>query len=170
MKTVAGVGLAIAMGALICSAQDNRVPFRQIEQDAQLSARLEVPPMELPVSSSVGSAGSSSVSGYVFVPPSMKARRTASTGFFVANGLHLGLAALDVAMTQHCIAAHRCREGNPIMPSSLGGQLGVDAVLVSFGAFSSYRLKKNGSGAWWLSPVVGAGSHAAGVVTGLAHY
>jgi hypothetical protein len=100
----------------------------------------------------------------------MKADRTASPGFFAINGVHLGLAAFDLAMTQHCIAAHRCREGNPIMPSSLAGQVGVSTALISLGAFSSYKSKKQGSRVWWLSPVVGAASHTAGLITGLKHY
>jgi len=89
--------------------------------------------------------------------------------FFLLNALHMGMAVFDVAMTQHCIATNKCREGNPLMPSSAAGQLGVNFTLVSFGAYSSYRLKKHGSPLWWVSPMTGAVAHGVGVATGFAH-
>jgi hypothetical protein len=85
------------------------------------------------------------------------------------NGLHLGMAAFDVAMTQRCIADHYCKEGNPLMPSSLAGQLSIDLAYVGYGTFVSYRLKRHGSKLWWLSPTVGVASHTVGVATGFAH-
>jgi hypothetical protein len=172
MNTVHGMilGLAIAIGGLACSAQDAKIPFRQIAQNAQLSATATVPGNETGVSHSYEMPrGSLSTSGFVFVPPASKKPRTLSTGFFLINGLHLGMAALDIGMTQHCIADHHCREGNPMMPSSLSGQLGVDFALVGWGGFVSYRMKKQENKAWWFSPVVGIAAHAAGVATGFAH-
>jgi hypothetical protein len=85
------------------------------------------------------------------------------------NGLHLGMGMLDVALTQHCIAAHQCSEGNPMMPSSLGAQLGVDFASVGYTLWASYRLKKRHVALWWLSPTTGIAAHTAGVVTGLMH-
>jgi len=57
------------------------------------------------------------------------------------NGLHLSVAIFDVEMTQHCIAVHHCREGNPLMPSSLAGELGVGFALVGYGAVVSYEFQ-----------------------------
>jgi hypothetical protein len=85
------------------------------------------------------------------------------------NGLHLGMATFDVAMTQRCIADHHCQEGNPLMPSSLAGQLSIDFAYVGYGTFVSYRLKRHGSKLWWLSPTVGAAAHTVGVAIGFAH-
>ena len=162
--------LAVAMGALACSAQDATIPIRQIERDAQLSAKLATPGGEAAVSHSNGvPSGSSSAAGFVLVPPAYKAPRTLSRGFFLMNGLHLGMAAFDVAMTQRCIADHHCREGNPLMPSSLAGQLSIDFAYVGYGTFVSYRLKRHGSKLWWLPPTVGVASHAVGVASGFAH-
>jgi hypothetical protein len=40
------LSLAMAMGGLLCQAQDTTIPFRQIQRDAQLSATAAVPPDE----------------------------------------------------------------------------------------------------------------------------
>ncbi len=165
------LGLAMAIGCLACSAQDATVPIRQIERDARLSATASMPASEAAVGRSYAlSAGSSSSAGLVFVPPAPTAPRTLSRAFFLLNGLHLGMATFDVVMTQHCIADHHCQEGNPLMPSSYAGQLGVGFALVSYGTIVSYELKKRENGLWWLSPTVGAAAHTAGVATGIAHY
>jgi hypothetical protein len=163
--------LAVAMGALACSAQDATIPIRQIERDAQLSWEPATPGSEAAVSHSNGipSGSSSSAAGFVLAPPAYKAPRTLSRGFFLMNGLHLGMAAFDVAMSQRCIADHQCREGNPLMPSSLAGQLSANFAYVGWGTFVSYRLKRHGSKLWWLSPTVGIASHAVGVASGFAH-
>jgi hypothetical protein len=79
------------------------------------------------------------------------------------------MAVFDVEMTQHCLADHHCAEGNPIMPSSHAGQLGVSFAMFAYGAGTSYWLKKHHSRFWWTAPVVGIGAHAAGVATGFAH-
>src|ERR1039458_791232 len=85
--------LAVAMGALACSAQDAMIPIRQLEQDGQLSAKLATPGGESAVSHSNGvPSGSSSAAGFVLAPPAYKATRTLSRGFFLMNGLHLGMA------------------------------------------------------------------------------
>jgi hypothetical protein len=73
------------------------------------------------------------------------------------------MAMLDVVVTQRCIATHQYREGNPLMPSSLGAQLGVDFALVGYGSFVSYKLKKQGSSVWWITPVIGVTTHSVGI-------
>jgi hypothetical protein len=114
-------------------------------------------------------SGASPSAGFVLVRPEVKPSRTLSTGFFVLNGLHLGMAIFDVEMTQHCIANHHCVEGNPLMPSSQAGQLSLNFVLVGSGTFVSYKLRKQESKMWMLSPLVGISAHAVGVATGFAH-
>lgn len=175
MNTTQGtiLSLALVLGSLACSAQETTIPLRQIERDArnvQLSARAVAPDNE----AAVGHAnemlsGSSSSAGLVFVPPAAKRPRTAGPGFFLLNGAHLGMAVFDVEMTQHCLADHHCVEGNPLMPSSQAGQLGVNFALVGFGTLVSYKLKKQGNRLWMLSPAVGIAAHTVGVATGLAH-
>jgi hypothetical protein len=165
------LGLAITIGAAAASAQNTAVPFKQIERDArtaQLSATAAVPANEAAVRPYAMVSTSSSSTG--FVPaPTPRIPRTLSKTFYILNGLHLGMAVFDVEMTQHCIANHHCVEGNPLMPSSQAGQLGVDFAFVSAGAFSSYKLKKQESRLWVLSPIVGIAAHGVGVASGFAH-
>jgi hypothetical protein len=172
------LGLALAMGCCTCSAQQTTVPFGQLERDAQLTARLS-----LPSTDGSGSLSSSSLSaaavgamepsaaGFVrSAPPSPAiAPRTINSKFLLLNGLHLGMAVFDVEMTQHCIADHHCREGNPMMPSSQAGALSVSFGLVGWGSYVSYRLKKHGSNLWWISPTTGTSAHVVGVASGFAH-
>ena len=165
------LGLMLAMWSSACSAQNTTIPFRQIERDAQLSARVEVPNNEVVINHADGMLGSSSSSSIVLVPlEAPRPPRTLSPGFLALNGIHLGVAIFDIEMTQHCIADHHCREGNPLMPSSHVGQLSVNFALVGWGTFISYRLKKNESRLWVLSPIIGIAAHTVGVASGIAHY
>jgi hypothetical protein len=172
MNTVSGtmLGLALALGSLACSAQDAKIPIKQLEREAQLSTRASVPANEAAIGRASEAFSGSSSSGFVFVPPAPKPPRTLSKGFLVLNGLHLGMAIFDVEMTQHCIADQHCIEGNPIMPSSHAGQLGVNFALVSYSTFMSYRLKKKDSKLWVLAPTAGIVAHVVGVASGFAHY
>jgi len=89
--------------------------------------------------------------------------------YYLLNGLHLAMGLLDVALTQRCINDHQCTEGNPLMPSSLGGQLSVNFAYFGYAAFFSYNLKKRHSRLWWISPTSGIATHTVGVATGLMH-
>ncbi len=172
MNSVHGsmIGVVMAFGCLACFAQDGPSSIRQMNQEARLSVLAPAPSSEVAFSRPSGMSGASSSSaGFVFVQPKNRFPRTATTGFFVLNGLHLGMAIFDVEMTQHCLADHHCVEGNPLMPSSMGGQLGVDFATVGFGALASFRMKKNDSRLWILSPTVGIVAHTLGVATGFAH-
>ncbi len=168
------LGLAITMGGWACSAQEATIPFAQIERDTQLSANLTMPgnePAENLYSSSLSAAAAlpgSSAAGFTRTPPATFNRGLGSR-FFLLNGLHLGMAVFDVEMTHRCIESHHCREGNPLMPSSLAGALSVNVALVGYGSYVSHRLKKHQSRMWWLSPVIGTAAHVAGAATGLAH-
>ena len=166
------LGLIVGVGAVGCVAQDAQVPFKQIERDGQMSAQMAAPGEEAAISRGEGTlAGTSSSSSFVFVPPkAAKVQRTLSPGFFLLNGLHLGLAVFDVEMTQHCIADHHCVEGNPLMPSSQAGQLAVNFAFVGYGTFISYKLKKQESRLWVLTPTLGIGAHVVGVASGFVNY
>jgi hypothetical protein len=170
------LGLAISMASSACPAQGVAIPFGQIERDAKLEASLRAPDSETSASTSSSSIFPGVASPTPFVagvergPAAPVAPRILDSKFYTLNGLHLGMAVFDVGMTQHCIAVHQCREGNPLMPSSLAGQLSMDFAFVGYSSFVSYRLKKHRSSMWWLSPTVGAAAHAVGVTTGIAHY
>lgn len=106
----------------------------------------------------------------VISAPVRRERRTADSRYLLLNGLELGLGLFDVAMTQHCIADHHCREGNPLMPSSLGGQLGINFGYAAYSSFISYKLKKRHSQFWFLAPTAGIAAHGVGVASGFQHY
>ncbi|HWA96686.1 MAG TPA: hypothetical protein VG844_18965 [Terracidiphilus sp.] len=101
--------------------------------------------------------------------PEPKSLRVVDGKFIFINGLHLGLALADTEMTQACIAERRCREGNPLMPSSHAGQLAVDFGFFAYATGTSYWFKKHHSGLWWLPALGGSLAHTAGLVTGLLH-
>ena len=96
-------------------------------------------------------------------------RRVADTKFFLWNGVHLGMAILDVEMTQRCISSHHCREANPVMPSSQTGQLTVNFAIFAYTTGLSYWLKRRQSGYWWLPPAAGTAVHTIGVASGFDH-
>jgi hypothetical protein len=173
------LGLVIVMGGVACSAQQVTIPFEKIEKDAQLSATLTLPANDTAsglYSSSVSSAttpsessGFASGSGFTRGTPTPVRRRGLGSNFFLLNGLSFGMAIMDVEMTQHCLSTHKCREGNPLMPSSQAGALSVNLALTGAGTWISYLLKKHESHSWWIAPTSGIGSHTVGVATGLMH-
>ncbi len=176
-------GIAILMGGLTCSARQAAIPFGQIQPNAQLSAKLTAPtsdPSKVFSSGPASATSSSAAPSIITAPapasegslvraPAALAPRTPDARYFLLNSLHLGMAGLDIAMTHRCIADHQCREGNPLMPSSLGGQIGVDFALVGYGSFTSYWLKKHLSRFWWTAPAIGIAAHGVGAATGFAH-
>jgi hypothetical protein len=166
------LGLAIAWGASTCSAQQETIPFEKIAKDAQLSATLTLPGNEASnefYSSRTLSESSSSSLGFARGNPAPVRRRTLGASFYLLNGLSFGMAALDVELTQHCISTHKCREGNPLIPSSHAGALGISFALVGSGTWASYQMKKHESHIWWIAPISGIAGHAVGVTSGLIH-
>src|SRR5579859_1262276 len=146
------LGTVIATSGILSAAQNPQIPFRQIEMNARFSALAVIPPHEIASARETALLPeSSSSTGFVLVRPSFKRSRTVTPGFIVLNSMHLGLAVLDVELTQHCIANQTCVEGNPLMPSSHASQLGVNFALVGYGAFVSYKLKKQDRKLWLLS-------------------
>ncbi|HUX46083.1 MAG TPA: hypothetical protein VMV57_15150 [Terracidiphilus sp.] len=105
-----------------------------------------------------------------FEPARPVAPRIVDGKFLMLNGMHLGMAVFDVEMTQRCIASHKCREGNPLMPSSQAGQIAVVFAYVAYGTVLSHWLKKHKSHLWWLPPTTGIVAHTVGTATGLLHH
>lgn len=89
-------------------------------------------------------------------------------GFFLLNGLYIGMTALDMSLSQHCIAQHRCREANLLMPSSLAARISIVAAFTAFGTYVSHRMKIRGARWWWAPPLFGTVAHSVGVASGIA--
>lgn len=163
------LGLVIAMGGWARAAQEASILPEQLPQapQAQMQRTLTAENSSTRVSSSVMPDYSLAIANARTHP--VRHPRTIDRKFLIVNGLHLGMAILDTEMTQHCIASHHCREGNPLMPSSQAGQLAVDFAFVAYGSGFSYWFKKHKSHLWWLPPTGGIVAHTAGVATGLLH-
>ena len=171
MKRIESIalGLTVALAGWTCSAQENPIPFERLQHDAQLQIHL-VEDAADGNSSSSGPAATSFAPGFVSsrLSPAV-ARPVLNKTYIVLNGLHLGMALADVEMTQHCIADHRCKEGNPMMPSSQAGQISVSVGIFAYAAGSSYWLKKHKSKMWWAPPAVGVVAHVIGFASGLRY-
>jgi len=177
MKTMYGLmfGVALLAGVATSTAQQSSIPFEKIQLEASVPTRPDfsvgttstesysssLPQLPLP-SESLGTSMIRSV-------PPIAEHKVLDRNYYLLNGLHLAMGLLDVGLTQRCMAAHQCAEGNPLMPSSLAGQLGVNFGYVGYAAFFSYNLKKRHSRLWWISPTSGIATHTAGVATGLMH-
>jgi hypothetical protein len=178
------VGAAVLISGCAAFAQQTQIPFKQIQRDAQSStaslpsksdlASVVAPESasgessssaaSLPAAPSPASSSSGLVAVYTFRPP-----KVVDTNFLLLNSQHLILALADIEMSQRCIDAHTCTEANPLMPNSLAAKFGVNLAVFANATFGSYYLKKHGSRYWWLPPVSGAGIHAVGLTSGLAH-
>lgn len=69
---------------------------------------------------------------------------------------------VDALATNHCIAAHTCREGNPLLP-----QAGGPRTALMFGEWAaesalSYRLWRRGSRTWLVAPMAAIAAHGVG--------
>ena len=177
MKTMYGLmfGVALLAGVATSTAQQSSIPFEKIQLEASVTTQPNlsvgttspesyssslaetVPPLEAPGA------------GMMIAVAPVASHKILDRRYFLLNGLHMGLGLLDVALTQRCMAAHQCSEGNPLMPSSLAGQLSVNFAYVGYAAFFSYNLKKRHSRLWWISPSSGIATHTVGVATGLMH-
>jgi len=176
-------GGSLAVADVFSSSQRAPIPFAQIGRAARVSAmRMPSDFLLAGLSFPESSSGSSSSS---VPPPGPPASAPSSTGFARSsarrglrtvdanyiwlNSLQLSLAYADIETTQHCIDEHTCREGNPLMPSSQAGKLGVSLGIAAFIAVAGYRLKRESSKGWWVAAAVGIAGHTVGLASGLAH-
>ena len=165
---------ALTLSGLCCSAQQTAIRFPAFEESPTYLASDEGTngiPSTSPtvVSKSSGSATAVMMMTGSVHAPAVVAHRSIGLSVFVVNMIQISAAGLDIAMTHRCIAGRTCKEGNPMMPSSLGGQVGVDVALISYSAFVSCRMKKRGSRMWWLSPMVGTAAHIVGAASSIRY-
>lgn len=182
------LALAVATGGSALHPQQPLIPFDKIQRESAPQLR-EIAITELsgtPIAEGYSSSTAPAVSAApatsttLAVSPTpagvMAYRRVSAPRippvldhkFFLVNAAHLGMALADVGMTQHCIADHRCKEGNPLMPSSLSGQFSVSLGMFAFTTTESYWLKKHRVRSWWTPPAVGAITHVIGVASGIS--
>jgi hypothetical protein len=159
----------LVVGSLMAYCQGASVPFGKLQRDAQ------VPPVELASNAagmvSAGPASSAvSANGLVAMRPARADQpQMIDRRYLLLNSVHLGMALFDVEMTQRCMAEQQCKEGNPMMPSSQAGQIGVGLGVAAFTAVDAYWARKHNVRTWWMAPAAGIAAHTAGVATGFAH-
>jgi hypothetical protein len=176
------LGVSALLCVCTCYAQQAQVPFEQIQQDAKASlvrAALNSDPASAPAIGATPGVSSSAAPAFSPAPASSAAEfnsmpvarspKVVDSKYLWVNGLDLGLAVTDVAMSQRCIDQHTCVEANPLMPSSLAGKFGVDLGAVAYAAGVSYYMKKHKSSWWWLAPLAGASFHSGGIASAIAH-
>ena len=83
--------------------------------------------------------------------------------YIALNSGYAASAGLDVWSTKRLLDTGKYKEGNPLMPQSVGGQAAVDFGLVGLVAVESYWMKRRGYKKWWVAPTVGIGAHGFGV-------
>ncbi len=172
------LGTAIfILGGSPCIAQKVPIPFEHLQRNMETPQqpaemeRANASASSFPVLSSGTVSEASTAESPV---RSLGTNLTASSPrlgarFFLFNSLNIGMTALDESLSQQCIAEHRCREANPLMPSSLAGRIGVVAAFAGLGTYVSYRLKRQKSRLWWVPPVFGAAAHSVGAASGFAN-
>jgi hypothetical protein len=157
----------LAIAGVLGRAQEQSIPFEKMQSASQPDRLQRVAGAngeDAIVTSETAPANGNATLALRPIPS-----RKPGSRYFLLNGIHLGLALLDVQMTQHCIAEDKCTEGNPIMPSSRAGQIGFNLGVVTFSALASYKAWRHDEKIWWIAPAAGIAAHTAGVVTGIAH-
>lgn len=86
------------------------------------------------------------------------AQRPAKVAVYVAWGI---AATVDVGLTQSCIRAGRCREGNPMLPQSAWGMSSVAGAETGASMWEFHRWR--GRKIRWLIPVANIAAHAVGI-------
>ena len=172
------LGTAIFMlGGLACIAQKVPIPFERLQWNSETPQQpAEMEHANASASSFTVLSSSAVLESSTAESPvrSLGANLTAPSPrlgarFFLFNSLNIGMTALDESLSQQCIAEHRCREANPLMPSSLAGRIGVVAAFAGLGTYVSYRLKRQRSRLWWVPPVFGTAAHSVGAASGFAN-
>lgn len=166
--------VVFTIAASSCYGQDQKIPFLQMERDNSLS-------LQQGWSESVDGLNfmaADSLPDSLFEPgyrrnnsakvQSPRRERVIDAKFLIANGSSVAMTFMDYATTRHCLAAHECTEGNPLMPTSLGGMVLMGVVSDGTISVYSYMLKRRHLGATWvIAPVGNAGLHVWGMYAGL---
>ena len=83
---------------------------------------------------------------------------------------YLAAGLVDSELTQLCIHNGTCVEGNPWMPKSQWGQIGVTIGMSAAATGLSYYLRKNHSRWWWVPTTMGIAAHGYGISTGVRYF
>ena len=90
-----------------------------------------------------------------------------ASGFWPLTAATIATTVADIELTQHCIHAGTCQEGNPLLPSDRKKVYAVQLPLVVGVSYLGYRWRKDGNKYWWLPQVGVIAGHGVGIGFGL---
>ena len=73
----------------------------------------------------------------------------------------------DVELTQHCIRAGTCREGNPLLSADRGKVYAIQFPLAIGVSYLGHRWRKDGFKYWWVPQVALISAHGTGIGFGM---
>ncbi len=166
---LAALAISISVGSVRTYSEEAAIAAAQLPEEPQPQVLLAAmtPAEALPASPMPFAYSSSAI--HTTPPPSPVRSRVFDRRYVLLNVVNLAMTVLDIGMSQNCIAAKKCRESNPMMPSSRSGQISVSVALFTYSAGSSYFLKKRKSRVWYVAPIMGIATHTVGFASGMSH-
>ena len=103
----------------------------------------------------------------IFTCLTVQAVEAADKKFALLTVLTVATTVADIELTQHCIRAGTCREGNPLLPSDrkkvYAMQLGLTVGL----SYLAYKWRKDDYQHWWVPQAALISAHGMGIGFGL---
>ena len=103
----------------------------------------------------------------LFTCLSGQAIEAADKKFALLTVLTVATTVADIELTQHCIRAGTCREGNPLLPSDRKKVYAIQIPLAIGASYLSYRWHKDKFGRWWVPQAALISAHGMGIGFGL---
>jgi hypothetical protein len=90
-----------------------------------------------------------------------------ASGFWLLTGATIATTVADVELTQHCIRAGTCHEGNPLLSADRKRAYAVQIPLAIGASYLGHRWRKDGFKYWWVPQTAIVAGHGVGIGFGL---
>ena len=90
-----------------------------------------------------------------------------ASGFWPLTIATVATTVADIELTQHCIQAGTCREGNPLQSSDRKKVYAFQIPLTIGVSYLGYRWHKDGFKYWWVPQAAVVAGHGVGISFGL---
>ena len=87
--------------------------------------------------------------------------------FWTLTAATVATTVADVELTQHCLRAGTCREGNLLLPASRGKMYAIQLPLAAASSYVAYRLHRKQKRYWWVPQASVIAGHGAGIGFGM---
>lgn len=87
--------------------------------------------------------------------------------FWLLTGTTVATTVADIELTQHCIRAGTCREGNPLLPSDRKKVYAIQLPLAIGISYIGHRWRKDNFKYWWIPQAALISAHGTGIGFGL---